>query len=510
VKRRTFIKSSGALIGAGAFYPWIPAFADKANDTLVWALDVELKSLDQYYTSTRTGLILAHHIWDGLIYRDPQTLEYKPLLATAWEWIDNVTLDVDLRKGVVFHNRQPFTADDVVYTLNYASNPENHVVLYQAVSWIKKAEKLDNYKARIHLKKPYPPALDYLSLIIPMYPKEYYASVGPKGMSDHPIGTGPYKVTKVKSLSDVDLEKNTNYFENSPKGKPSIGKLTFRVIPDKSTQLAQLLSGDLDWAWRVPVDRAKQLKNMPSVTVKSGDTMRIGYLGFDSAGRTGKKNNPFIDERVRKAFMYALDRKAMADIIWGGTSKVPNSICSPSQFGCTQDVTTYSHDPEKAKKLLEEAGYPNGLDIDLYAYSYRPYAEAMINYLRKVGIHARLRMLSYSSLRDKVRNGEVACYFMTWGSNSVNDASAILDVFFTGDKDDTTRDKQVIEWLKQADVEMDKDKRKALYKKALQRIAEKVYWIPLYTYSVFYAFDKDLKFTPSRDGIPRFFNANWK
>lgn len=508
MKRRTFLKGTGLVLGAGVMNAWTPAFAGKSNDTLRFASERELESLDQYYNSAREGIIMAHLVCDGLVIRDPETFEYKPLLASSWEWVDDVTLDMNLRKGVLFHNGKPFVADDVAYTLNYVVSPDSKVVIRGNVDWIKSAEKLNDHKVRIHLVAPFPPALDYLALTIPIYPKGFYDAGGTAEKLAAPIGTGPYAVAKVHSMAKVDMQANPKYFKDSPKGQPSIGKLEFRTIPEKSTQVAELMAGNLDWIWRVPRDMAKNLESVPSVTVDSGKSMRIGYIGFNVAGN-GENKNPFMDRRVRRAVAHAIDREAIAEQLVGGSSQVVHAACTPSQVGCTEDVKIYDYDPDKARKLLAEAGYENGFTTDFFAYREPIYAEAMVGYLRAVGIDANLRMLTYSALREKRRAGEVPITFQTWASYSVNDVSAITSVYFEGGADDQWQDPKVINWLKEGDVETDPEKRNALYANALQRIAEEAYWLPLFQYSVFYAFNKKLHFEPSADGLPRFVPSYW-
>ena len=487
-----------------------PLHASQSDDTLRWASDRELGSLDYFYDSTREGIIISHLIWDSLIYRDPQTLKYKPLLATSWKWVDDTTIDLTLRQGVKFQNGEAFNADDVVYTLNYVVDPKNKVLRKSNVDWIKSAEKQGDYKVRIHLKKPFPAAFEYLSGPIVIYPKDYYSKVGEKGMSDHPIGTGPYKVTKVVPGKAIDFEANPDYFDGSPKGKPHIKHIEFEMIPDKSTQLAELISGGLDWIWRVPADQAAKLDTLPNVQIKAGGTFRIGYLSMDAAGRTGK-DNPFTDVRVRQAVAYAIDRKAIVENLVKGVSKVVNTACFPSQFGCSDDgVKNYDYDPAKARKLLAAAGYPNGFTTEFYAYRERPYAEAMINYLQAVGIRAKLQFLRYPAFNDKELSGKAALFFGTWGSEGVNDISGITSYFFEGGGEDYARDPKVQQWLEAGDTTVDKSERKAKYSKALQRISKQAYWAPLFSYSINYAFSKDLVFTPPKDGIPRFVNARWK
>ena len=140
----------------------------------------------------------------------------------------------------------------------------------------------------------------------------------------------------------------------------------------------------------------------------------------------------------------------------------------------------------------------------------RPYAEAMVGDLAAVGIKAKLMMMKYSALREKHRAGKVQFNFQTWGSYSINDVSAIVSHFFEFSEDDMARDPQVRDWLLEADSTIDTDKRKMLYKKAFQRIAEQAYWAPLFTYVSNNCFSKDLDFTPYPDAVPRFFQAKWK
>ncbi len=487
-----------------------PAFASKADDTLVAAWPKEVPNIDAYYSSDiREGVVLGYYIWDTLIYRDPKTNEYVPLLATSWKYENPTTIDFDLRHDVKFQNGEPFTADDVVYTINWALDPDNHVALPSYINWIKKVEKLGKYKVRIITHKPFPPALEYLADIVPIYPHEYHAKVGPSKFALHPIGTGPYKVTSVVPGKEVKLEKNTNYFSDSPKGTPHIGKIVMRVIPSKSTQIADLMSGQVDWIYQVPSDQAEKLKTLSNITVKTAGAFRFGYLTMDAAGRTGK-DNPFTKLKVRQAVSYAIDRKAIVNSLVRGVSKVINSACSPMQVGCTEDVKAYHYDPEKAKKLLAEAGYPNGFTTDFYAYRQPEYAQAMMGYLNTIGIKTHFQQLQYSALRGKIRSGDVAFAFMTWGSNSIADISASTSLFFEGAPDDMARDPKVEALLKKADSTVDKEKRNAIYKQALERIAEQAYWLPLFTYSINYAFSKELDWTPTNDEVFRLFQAKWK
>jgi peptide/nickel transport system substrate-binding protein len=151
-----------ALAGLAVVASAGAAWADKANDTLRAAFTKELENVDSYFNSSREGVVLQRAVWDGLIYRDPVTNEYKGNLATSWEWIDDTTLEFELREGVTFHNGEAFNADDVVYTVNFVSKEENGVKTQRNVNWMDSAEKIDDYTVRIHLKEKFPAAIEFL------------------------------------------------------------------------------------------------------------------------------------------------------------------------------------------------------------------------------------------------------------------------------------------------------------------------------------------------------------
>jgi peptide/nickel transport system substrate-binding protein len=487
----------------------IPTWAGKADNTLNFAWSKELETMDRYYNTAREGMIVSRLICDDLIYRDPVTFAYKPLLAKSFKWIDNLTMEFELRKGITFHNGEKFDADDVVYTLNFMSNPDNKVLVQRNVKWIKNVEKLGPYKVRINLKKPFPVALEYLAGNLPIYPNEYYAKVGSKGFGLKPVGTGPYKVSEQVQGKRIVFVRNDNYFKESPKGKPAIGKLVQRTIPEITTMVAELMTGGLDWIYMVPNDQAEKLSKMRGIKMIRAETMRIAFIQMDVTGRTGE-DTPFKDLRVRRAICHAIDREAIAKNLVGGQSRAVHAACYPTQFGCTKDVVKYEYNPEKAKKLLADAGYAKGFEVDFYGYRDRPYGEAIVGYLRDVGITANLKWLKYSALREKTQGNKVAFVMNTWGSYGVNDISNITGQHFRFEYNDLARDQQVTDWLEEGDNSIDTNHRKEVYAKALKRIADQAYWLPLFTYVANYAFTEDLDFTPQPDAVPRFFLSKWK
>lgn len=486
----------------------MPASAQKAANTVRFAYDQAPENVDPFFNNVRIGVIIGANVWDTLIYRDPNTNEYKGQLAKSWKQIDDKTIEFELREGVKFHNGEEFDADDVVYTLNFISKPENKVVTQGNVNWIEKAEKLDKYKVRLTTKEIFPAAIEYLAGPVVIHPNAYYEKVGPKGQNEKPVGSGPYKVSNYVPGKSITLELNKDYFKDSPKPQPKIGKIDIRFIPDRQTQMAEMLSGGGDLIMHVPKDQADQLKTVPTLQVVSGETMRIVFMQMNV--QDGTPAPALKDERVRKAIIHAIDREAMVKNIVGDGSRVINTICFPSQFGCTDEgATRYNYDPAKAKALLAEAGVKD-LTLDIVAYRERNQTEALIGYLQAVGIKTNLRFLQYAAMREQIATNKAMLTHQTWGSFSVNDVSAATPNYFAFRSEDVTRDPEVRDLLNKGNNSVDPAVRKEAYKGALKIIADKAYATPLYSLPVYYVANKDLNFKAYPDEMVRFWEMGWK
>lgn len=487
-----------------------PAAADKASDTLRISMRDALPNVDPYYNNLRTGVVMHHQAWDTLVFRNPETFKLEPLLATEWSFPDATTIDFKLRAGVKFHDGSVLSADDVVYTLNIAADPASKVSTPANYSWIEKAEKTGDLSVRVKLKKPFPAALEYFALVLPIYPKAYREKVGPEGYSKAPIGTGPYKITKVEPGISIDFERFADYWVGSPKGKPAISKLAVRFVPDATTEMTELLSGRADWIWNLNPDQFENINKLPTVQAVRRESMRVGYMDMDAAGRTGK-DNPLTNLKVRQAIWHAIDRKQIADKLVTGGSRVPPAPCFPTQFGCDGDAAVkYEYDPAKAKALLAEAGYADGFDLEIPSYILPQWGAAVQNYLQAVGIRAKLQQLQVAAAIQKVQSGEARANLGSWGSFSVNDVSAFQPNFFNGLAMDYARDAEVTKLLEEGGSTNDEATRKKAYSAAIKLMTARAYLIPLHTYVTTYGFTKALDFTPYPDELPRFFFARWK
>jgi peptide/nickel transport system substrate-binding protein len=497
---------TGGLMIAATLWT-APAQAQKSADTLRIAWRDAIPNIDFYYNSLRTGLVVSHHAWDTLIYRDPETFQLKPLLATSWKYVDDTTIEFELRDGVVFHDGSKFSADDVVYTLASIMG-DKQVAVPSNFAFIEGATKVDDLHVRIKLKRVFPAALEYIAMVLPIYPKAYRERVGADGFSKAPVGTGPYKITKVDGATEIDMERNDAYFD-SPKGKPAIKKIVIKEVADATGELTALLGNQADWIWQFSPDQLDNISRMPNLQTLRNESMRVGYMNIDAAGRTG--DSPLKNQKVRQAIMHAVDRATMAKQFMPGGSRVLDAPCFPTQFGCDQAVAVkYDYDPAKSKALLAEAGYPSGFDTELVGYLLPQWMGAVQNYLGAVGIRAKVTQLQVGAVIQRSAEGKNPLEMGSWGSYSINDASAFMPYFFNGGAQDYARNPDVKRLVDEGSSTVDPDKRRAAYSAAIKLLTEQADFMPLFTFVTTYATTKQLNFKTFRDELPRFYLASWK
>ncbi|MCW3474442.1 ABC transporter substrate-binding protein [Limobrevibacterium gyesilva] len=504
-------KIAAVALAAGSMLAAAPASAQKSADTLRVYWRDQITDIDPYYNSLRTGLIVAHHAWDGLVYRDPEGFVMKPLLATAWKWIDDTTLEFELRKGVTFHNGDPFTADDVVYTVKIITDPKSGIAVPSNFTWLAGAEAVDPYRVRLKLKQPFPAALEYVSFVMPIYPMAYRERVGRDVYKREPVGAGPYRITRVDGVNQIDMERYEGYYDGSSKGRPPIKRVVIKEVTDATNEMSALLGGQADWIWQYNPDQFDSIARMPTLTALRQEAFRILHLSIDAAGRSGEKN-PLTDARVRRAIFYAVDRQTFARQLVQGGARVPDAPCYFTQFGCDQSAAVhYDYDPAKAKQLLAEAGYPNGFDTEIVSANIlSSWSGAVQSYLAAVGIRAKVTTLQAAAAVTRAQKGDAPLYLSSWGSYSINDVSAIIPYFFSGTPDDMARDPEVTAALKQGGSVIDPQARKTAYASAIHRITDQAYWLPISTFTTTYGISRQLNFKTFPDEMPRFFLASWK
>ncbi len=484
------------------------AFA--AKDSFTVAFQTQFDTMDQYKNTQRSILNLGYLIWDPLVERDPDDCSIKPHLVTSWTMIDPTTWEFKLRPDVKFHNGNPLTAECVRFTIeDRILNPEQKSPHAGNYKWIKSVQVVDNLTFRIVTEKPYPLILERLNVLF-VYDPIYTKEKGDRYVSEYPMGTGPYKFVKWDKGSKVVLTANKEYWK---KGVPKIKDLTIRTIPEMSTRIAELISGGIDSAEYIVPDQVPLLEKQPNLKIIDTPTLRTNFWQFDGSGRAGK--TPVTDVRVRQAVWYAIDREAIINTVLKGHAKITNTAVNPFQFGYDSSLKGYEYNPEKAKSLLKEAGYPDGFEIDLWEGESEQdaYNQAAMGYLAKVGIKVNLKdyranLGQLITLRNSGKITGIGNY--AWGNYNIFDADAILAAWFlSADPKCYNPDPELENWLTEARLSVDQELRKELYRKAQQRINEQVYWIPICAFHNIHGANKNLNYKIGIDDVPRFQYAEW-
>jgi peptide/nickel transport system substrate-binding protein len=491
------------FVGSGA-----AAWAQKSADTLRIAWRDAVLDADPYHNPQRSELVLAHEVWDGLIWRDPASFALKPLLAASWKYLDATTLEFELRPDAMFHNGDRVTAADVVYTVGVALN-DPAVAVPSNYAWLAGAEAVDPTHVRIRLKRVFPAALEYIAQVLPILPAEYRERVGPAEFARHPVGAGPYRIAEI-APDHILLDRFDDYPANSPKGRPAIGHLAIHQVANSEEELQELLGGAADWIWAYAPESANRIHSVAALQEAWAESMRIGYLQLDAAGRSGA-GNPLTKPLVRQAIFAAIDRAKLSRGLLELGGRLPDAPCFSTQFGCDQAAAPrVVFDRARAKAMLAEAGYPDGFSTEIVSYVLPQYGAAVAADLAQIGIKASVTQLPVGAALARATSGSAAMFMGSWGSYSINDVSAMLPYFFGGGDNDYARNPEIETLIEQGGGTTDLDKRRALYHAAIKQIGEQALWLPLHTYVTTYAFNRALNFKPSTDELPRFYHASWK
>ena len=361
-----------------------------------------------------TPFWVLYALHDALVKPIPGN-RYGASLAESWiESPDKTSYEFKLREGLKFHNGDAFTAEDVKFSFQ---RTKGAALLQQKV---KEVVIVDPHRVRFVLHEPWPDFMTYYGTFATgagwIVPKAYMEKVGPDGFKKHPIGLGPYKFVSSRPGIDLVMEAYEDYWRKTP----SVKRLVYKSIPEATTRLAALKRGEVDLAYLLDATLAEEVKRDPNLKLAfSGGigTMYLDYLDM------WDPKSPWADQRVRLAASLALDRKAISEAETLGASP-PTGNVVPKSFEYALPLAPHSYDPARAKKLLAEAGYPNGFDGgDLYPWPpYFSTGEAIADYLGAVGIKTRVRTMEraalYAALATKKLKGLCMCVAAVYGNAS--------------------------------------------------------------------------------------------
>jgi peptide/nickel transport system substrate-binding protein len=367
--------------------------------TVVIAQGIDPTTLDPMNHSEAAATVLANNLFDGLLERDAD-LNLVPLLAESYQSVNQTTWEFKLRRGIRFQNGEPFDAESVKFSLERLIDPKLKLRGALAFTPLSHVEIVDPFTVRVHSKAGWPLLPTVLTIgQAAMLPPKYYRDKDMPYLQKNPVGSGPFKLVRWIKDDRIELERNEQYW----RGASRIKRLVFKPIPDDAVRVAALQSGDVDVAVNIPPHLADIIAHHPKLflsTAPSTRTIQLLYYThqYDSQHKlVGPYAGPTADRRVRLAMNYALDVDQIIRMVLDGQGVRLALLLTPKHLGFEPALKPIAQDLARTKKLLTEAGFPNGMDIVLNSSQGRflrdrEVAEAVAGQLTKAGVRTTLRM----------------------------------------------------------------------------------------------------------------------
>jgi peptide/nickel transport system substrate-binding protein len=498
---------------------------------LKWAAQNDILTLDPHAQNHATTNNIVGHAYEPLVRFD-KNYQIEPALATSWKNINATTVRFNLRKNVKFHDGKPFTADDVLFSFDRIRQPQGTMQIY--VSGVKEIKKIDSHTVDVISEKPNPTMLNNFTTFLIMSKAWCIENNSPKIQdykakeitfaSTRTNGTGPYIIKEWQPDQKVVLTANKNWWR---KLEGNVTDIIYTPIKSDPTRIAALLSGNVDAVTDLPTQDVARLRNTQSLKVLDGPEVRTIFLAMDQGSEELKYGQPgkniFKDVRVRKALSMSIDRVAIQKSIMRDLSLPAALLVAPGVNGYSSDLDkVMPADIEGAKKLLSDAGYPNGVEFTLDCPNNRyvndeEVCQAVVNMWAKAGIKAKLNAMNFGPFIAKIQNFDSSVYMLGWGVANY-DAQYTLqslvmtrtqgaDGSFNFSKTSNPKADALIEAMK---AEVDKTKRNKIINEALALTRDEVFYIPLHHQMRPWAMKQNVTMSHNSNDAPKMYYVTVK
>ncbi len=475
------------------FFFAIPIVSAGQTDEIIIGYTADALTMDPANHRARTTETILRDMYDGLVVRN-NNMKVVPQIAEGWEQLDTLTYDFTLKKGIKFHNGDLLTAEDIKYTfdriinegtINGQTSPRKSLL-----GTLKEIKVLNPHKVRFLLAEPWPvfPAFLPWQQVIS---KKFMENTPAEEIGTKVNGTGPFKLVEWIRGNRIVMERFDEYYGGAtsiaPVGQAKVKRVIWKIIPENASRVAALLSGEVDIINQVPTHSIKQVERSKNTRIMSANGTRSNFLALNNT------RPPFNNVKVRKAMCHSINVDLIIQKILNNNATRLNSILSPEAFGHNPNLKTYEYDPQKARKLLAEAGYPDGISVELDVTSNRKdIAEAIAANLAEGGIRAKVKVWEKSVIRPDWKKPEKPrdMYLTDWGNGSLDPVGIMEPVLKSGGRGNFSgySNTKVDELMEKAMVEIDQEKRASYYQQAETILNEEVpmvfLWLPKEIYGV--------------------------
>jgi peptide/nickel transport system substrate-binding protein len=442
---------------------------------------------------------MLEHIYDRLLDRDAKTFKPRPMLAESWRIVNDTMWEFKLRRGVKFHNGEPFTAASVKATIDYALDPATKSHFASAAYWglVKEVQVVDDYTVRFVTKQPWPNMVDSASLTNSLImPAKALKELGPAKLAEHPIGTGPFKFVEWKRDERLVLDRNPDYWQ----GPADVSRVTFRFIPEFSARMAALLSGEIDIMKDVPPQAVEAVERSGRAKVRATVSSRINYLAL-----VNLKPGPMQDVRVRRAMNYAVNvDELIAQVLKGRATR----MCGPMAPANVDyaPAECYQYDPARAQALFKEAGVdPAKLALTLDTPSGRypldkDVSLAIAAQLQRLGIKVNVVVNEWGTHLDKIKNRNTGdMFFLGWGP--ALHGQGTMQPLFLADQTYSSygNNKTIDSKIARAQTLLDPKARAEAYAELQKLVRDEAPWVFLWQQHDLYGVAQTIEWTPRAD-----------
>ena len=496
-----------------------------AANLIRWSSQGDALTMDPHAQNEGMTLAVNKQIYESLILRS-ETMALEPGLALSWGLMDDATVwEFKLRQGVTFHEGQPFTSEDVVFTFERALKPSSD--MKDLIGTIREVIAVDDYTVHISTSGPNPILPQQLTHIFVMsrsWAEEYGVAEPQDTVSNeetyavrHTNGTGPFVLELREPAVRTIVVKNDSWWGLTENNSHNIDRIIHTPVANAATRIAAQLSGELDFVIDTPIQDLNRVRRTSGLKVKSIPEVRAIFLGMNTGvteleSSDIRGRNPFADIRVRQAINLAVNREAIVTHIMRGMAEPAGMLLSPGIHGYSDEINALPQfDPDRARSLLTDAGYPDGFTVTLDCPNDRYHndeaiCQAIVGMLSRVGVRVRLDANSKTLHFPKIQNHKTDFYMLGWGSSTM-DGHSHLD-FLAMPKRTWNRtglnDPVLFELIDGMAVETDLAKRDRMMNEAWMRLKESQVYIPLHHQRLAWTMKESLDLPIQPDNQPQF------